>query len=259
MPRKRRTRASRSATSNWTDVRRPLLLGHRGARRCAPENTLIAFDLALAHGCDGFEFDVRRSADGCGVICHDALFRRARIVQHTYASLLERAEPLLSHVGRRLWAFTANRGKVLGPLCRLEDVLGRYAETAFLDIEVKDCGLEETVARALGTYRPRRFVVSSYLPEVITKVAACAPDVPLGLIAKTRAGIVKWRELPVSWVALHRSLLTPALVDQLHREDRQAVVWTVNSEREMLRVARWGVDAIISDDAELLSRTFSEI
>jgi len=52
---------------------RPLLLGHRGARaeKSIPENTLASFDCALAQGCDGFEFDVRLSADGQPVICHD--------------------------------------------------------------------------------------------------------------------------------------------------------------------------------------------
>ena len=45
---------------------RPLLLGHRGARatRHVPENTLASFELCLEHGCDGFEFDIRRSSDG---------------------------------------------------------------------------------------------------------------------------------------------------------------------------------------------------
>ena len=45
---------------------RPLLLGHRGARaeKSISENTLASFDLALAQGCDGFEFDVRLAADG---------------------------------------------------------------------------------------------------------------------------------------------------------------------------------------------------
>ena len=49
-------------------------LGHRGARavRQIPENTLASFELCLQHGCDGFEFDVRLSADGQAVICHDA-------------------------------------------------------------------------------------------------------------------------------------------------------------------------------------------
>ena len=50
-----------------------LLLGHRGTRvsDSAAENTLAAFDLALQLGCDGFEFDVRRTACGTAVICHD--------------------------------------------------------------------------------------------------------------------------------------------------------------------------------------------
>ena len=53
---------------------RPLLLGHRGARalKSIPENTLASFDRALADGCDGFEFDVRLSAGGTAVVCHDA-------------------------------------------------------------------------------------------------------------------------------------------------------------------------------------------
>ena len=52
---------------------RPLLLGHRGARglKSIPENTLAAFDRALADGCDGFEFDVRLTADGQAVVHHD--------------------------------------------------------------------------------------------------------------------------------------------------------------------------------------------
>jgi glycerophosphoryl diester phosphodiesterase len=58
-------------------ITRPLLLGHRGARgiRSIPENTIASFDRALADGCDGFEFDVRLTADGEAVICHDPVFR----------------------------------------------------------------------------------------------------------------------------------------------------------------------------------------
>ena len=58
-----------------------LLLGHRGARadKSIPENTLASFDLALAQGCDGFEFDVRLTADGQAVVCHDATTGRLKI------------------------------------------------------------------------------------------------------------------------------------------------------------------------------------
>src|SRR6202034_1967781 len=53
---------------------RPLLLGHRGARslKSIPENSVASFDQALADGCDGFEFDVRLSADDEAVVCHAA-------------------------------------------------------------------------------------------------------------------------------------------------------------------------------------------
>ena len=48
----------------------PLLLGHRGMRGSpeVKENTIEAFDLALQHGCHGFEFDVRLTGDRRAVI-----------------------------------------------------------------------------------------------------------------------------------------------------------------------------------------------
>ena len=76
---------------------RPLLLGHRGARaeKSIPENTLASFDRALAHGCDGFEFDVRLSADGQPVICHDATVQGVEVAGCSAQRL---AVPLLRDV-----------------------------------------------------------------------------------------------------------------------------------------------------------------
>ncbi len=243
MPRKRRTPASRSATSIWIDVRRPLLLAHRGARRRAPENTFAAFDQALADGCDGFEFDVRRTADGRGITCHNARYQRLEIARHTYSDISERA---------------AKRNPAQ-QLCCLEDVLRHYAGSAFLDIELKDRGLEHAVSAALRDCPPPRCLLSSFLPEVISIMHIHAPDVPLGLIADTRGALEQWRDLPVSCVVVHRALLSSRLVDDLHGTAKQVFAWTVNRQREMLHFAAWGVDGIISDDTELLRRTFPNI
>lgn len=49
-----------------------LLIGHRGASHCAPENTLAAFRLAWEEGADGIEADFRLTADGSIVCLHDA-------------------------------------------------------------------------------------------------------------------------------------------------------------------------------------------
>ncbi|HZD32598.1 MAG TPA: glycerophosphodiester phosphodiesterase family protein, partial [Candidatus Angelobacter sp.] len=62
-------------------MKRPLLLGHRGVRATRlgrltadlpAENSLAAFEYALAQGSDGFEFDVRHTLDGRNVLWHDA-------------------------------------------------------------------------------------------------------------------------------------------------------------------------------------------
>jgi glycerophosphoryl diester phosphodiesterase len=52
-------------------VQAPVVLGHRGARHSAPENTLPAFDLALQEGAQGVEFDVRLSREGEPIGIHD--------------------------------------------------------------------------------------------------------------------------------------------------------------------------------------------
>src|SRR5829696_1787768 len=52
-------------------VRRPYMLAHRGASAYAPENTVAAFDRAIALRTDGIETDVRASSDGVLVLLHD--------------------------------------------------------------------------------------------------------------------------------------------------------------------------------------------
>ena len=213
---------------------RPLLLGHRGARARVeiPENTITSFDQALAHGCDGFEFDVRLTADGVAVICHDPRFRRRQIAR--------------------------SRREELTSLPELSEVLTRYGERAFLDIELKVAGLEWIVVGLLRKYPPRcGFVVSSFLPAVLRAVQAADAAVPLGLICETRPRMAQWRKLPVSFVIPHRRLVTQRLIRELHAAGKKILVWTVNNPRQMRRLRDWGVDGIISDETKRLFRTLA--
>src|SRR3954468_10133753 len=56
--------------------KRPFVLGHRGARHAAPENTLAAFELARREGADGVELDVRLDASGEVIVLHDPTLTR---------------------------------------------------------------------------------------------------------------------------------------------------------------------------------------
>jgi len=211
---------------------RPLLLGHRGARglKSIPENTLPSFDQALADGCDGFEFDVRITADGTAVICHDPQVKGIEIARATFEQL---------------------RGLAL-----FQDVLVGYRDRAFLDIELKVPGLEELTLALLRKHPPQGgFVVSSFLPEVLLEIHALDNAVPLGLICETRAELLRWSGLPIGYVIPYWKLLDPTLVSQLKEAGKKIIVWTVNGSAEMSWLARLGVDGIISDDTKLLART----
>jgi glycerophosphoryl diester phosphodiesterase len=242
----------------------PLLLGHRGARRGAPENTFFAFDKALRSGCDGFEFDVRLSSDGRGVVCHDPTLYGLEIAQSGFSDLLAACTvKSKNRFGRDTSSHDTHQ------LHCLEDVLAKYAECAFLDIELKTEGLEEATIGLLARFPAKRgAVVSSFLPEVLRKLAILdgesqarkvvarvgAETLPLGFIFDSREAMRQWDRLPVSHLMPRHDLLDRRLVNEFHAAGKQVFAWTVNRERRMRSLTEMGVDALISDDPELLAR-----
>ena len=52
--------------------RRPLVIAHRGASGYLPENTLPAYERAVAQNADMIEIDLHRTCDGAIVVAHDA-------------------------------------------------------------------------------------------------------------------------------------------------------------------------------------------
>ncbi len=209
----------------------PLLLGHRGARASSlAENTLPCFEMALAHGCDGFEFDVRLAACGCAVICHDAEYRNTPVSEIYDTKDFE--------------------------LPLLQDVLKRFSKKAFLDIELKVPGLSSELLLALQQDPPERgYVVSSFLPDVLADLNSRNSSIPLGFIFDEQRNSHLWQELPVHYVMPQHALTNRKLVRDVHQAGKMLFAWTVNDPRSMLRFREWGVDGIISDKTELLVET----
>ncbi len=212
----------------------PLLLGHRGIRvlRTAPENSFAAFDAALTQGCDGFEFDVRATADGSLVTIHDPKYRGVTVAK-------------------------ARRSR-LANLPLLSEVLRKYGARGFLDIELKVEGMEREVLQLLRDYGPERgYVVSSFLPSVVLELRARRSGIPLGIICEKPLQLRRGFELPVDYMILAQSVVREDLVEKIHDAGRKLLVWTVNKPEIMRRLAAWEVDGIISDDPGLLARTLS--
>jgi glycerophosphoryl diester phosphodiesterase len=235
---------------------RPTIFAHRGASAHAPENTLAAFELALAQGADGIELDAKLSADGHVVIIHDATVdrttdRQGRVKDMSLAEL------------RSLDAggFFADqyRGEKVPTL---EEVFEALGKRMFVNVEltnystpgdylvesvcmlVKKCGLQKQV------------LFSSFFASNLSKARRLLPEVPRGLLAFNGLLGAWARSFGFAfgrYQALHPNLkdVTPQQVQRVHRLKRRVHVWTVNTAEDMRRLFNWDVDAIFTDDPQL--------
>ena len=230
---------------------RPLLLGHRGHRRPAwgeRENTLPAFDHALRLGCDGVELDLHLSADGRIVVHHDAELSVPRP-----GGGRPHKEPLAATSLRTL-------RRLQPELATLDDVLRRYRHSAWMDLEIKSAAVAPALPALLQRWPLERgYVVSSFDPAALAPLAqanAAGAGIPLCLnlrrpCSRRRLQLLR-RSLGLTWVAPHVSGCTGWYLRRLLRADWQVLVWTVNRPAKMRMLARAGVQAICSDDPEVL-------
>jgi glycerophosphoryl diester phosphodiesterase len=134
-----------------------------------------------------------------------------------------------------------------------------YGHRAFLDIELKVEDLESKVLETLHQYPPSvGYVVSSFIPDVVTNLEARSAVLSIGIICETADELARWPKLPVDFVIVHHPLVEEELVRRVQGAGLKILVWTVNDAGAMVRFAGWGVDGIISDETELLVRTFRQ-
>lgn len=226
------------STRHFALARPILLLGHRGARLYAPENTVPAFDLALEHGADGFKFDLRLTRNRQILICHDSKFNRLSVRRHTL---------------KQLQSSCGSPEKA--PIC-LEEIVQHYSKSAFLNLEIKVRGMERLVCRTLRRFPPERgYFVSSFLPAVVRELYRIDDSLVLGTLSQSLWQLRRWDRLPAKYVVPKYRLLSRRLIEEAHAGDKFVVTWTVNEPKHILRAVELGVDGIISDDTRLLVET----
>ena len=216
---------------------RTLRLAHRGDWRHAPENSLAAFAAALAvPACDGLEFDVRLSADGVLVTCHDDTLQRTH--------------------GRpdRVDALTADACEALG-VPSLADVLRLAGRGPFLDIELKgDPGprIVEVLAAGRGPDLSNA-VVSSFDAVAHERVARLAPSWPRWLNSHTLgdADIATAIRLGCRGIAAQWRALDARSVASAQAAGLEVASWTVRRRPTFDRLERLGVVAVCVEGAAL--------
>ena len=149
---------------------KPLIIAHRGARAVQPENSVAAMEAAIEMGADMVEFDVRRLRDGTLVLNHGAFRRGMPLRIFSYEDLKQSTSPTLSR--RRLPAPAL-----------FDEILDVCAGRVKLDIEIKERGFEdEVIKRTLSKLDHEQFIVTSFVPSVVSAVKQHDGDVKTGLL-----------------------------------------------------------------------------
>ena len=239
-----------------SDLPRPVVFAHRGARTQAPENTLASFALALAQGADAIELDTRMTADGQVVVFHDKTLERTtngtgRVAERTMAEL------------RELDAGSSFSQKFRGeriPL--LEEVFDAMGRKVFINLEFKDYGalgerlVERVCELVVRCGLEEQVLFSSFMARNLRKSSQLVPRVPRGLLSLRHWAGAWARSFGFAfgdYAALHASIVDvdSHTVQRVHRLNRRIHVWTVNEPDDIRRMRNWGVDGIITDEAAL--------
>ena len=248
------------ATSDWLIPHdRPLIIAHRGASAAAPQNTLAAFRKAMELGADGIELDVQLSADGAVVVIHDfAVDKTAdgtgRVATKTLAELKAldagvKFSPQFA--GERIptlaQVFEALEGKLLVNV-ELKDFNPRSNALAAPVVEVVRKHAME-----------KRVLFSSFNPIALRAVKRLAPQIPAGLLYAPNLTIYlrrAWLAPLVPHEARHpeNSMVTARTMKWYRAHGFRVNVWTVDDAVEMRRLIALGVDGIITNKPDVLSR-----
>jgi len=235
---------------------RPTIFAHRGASAHAPENTLAAFELALAQGAEGIELDAKLSADGHAVVIHDATVDRTT---DGHGRVKDMSLADLRSLGAGLFFAEKYRGEKVPTL---EEVFEALGKRIFINVELTNYNtpgdhLVESVCMLVKKFElQKRVLFSSFFASNLSKARGLLPEVPRGLLAFNGLLGAWARSFGFAfgrYQALHPNLkdVTPQQVQRVHRLERRVHVWTVNAAEDMRRLFDWGVDAIFTDDPQL--------
>lgn len=213
------------------------IVGHRGARGLAPENTVASFLKALEHGVDEIECDVRVTADGIPVMLHDRHLgdqagSKLNVHTHTY-------EELKTHKG---------------DLPTLEEVIRAVEKRVPIVIEVKPGEKAKPISAALTRllddgWEPAHFLLASFSFKTLRELHAHHPDIEKvindrwsGVRATYRA-----RRLGTKRVTMNHRFFWRGFVRAMNRGGYKLNAYTLNDPAKAHKLASYGMYGVVTD------------
>lgn len=201
------------------------IIGHRGARGLAPENTLASIQRAIDSDVDEVEVDVRISKDGIPVLSHDRILRKGLTGYSTSSHTLYELR------------------RVKPNLATLQQAIELVAGKTVLLIEVKYGEPVEPVVSVIKKHvatakQPAALLLGSKSQKALRELHHLLPHYPTvviepwsGIRAHYRARQVRTKRISMRSWWLYRGFLK-----YMHRRGYQVVPYTMNNPS---KVARW--------------------
>lgn len=221
------------------------ITAHRGSSKEAPENTIPAFELAIAQMADYIELDVQKTRDGKIIVLHDKSFKRTTGINLSPWNLDYQAVCSLdagSYMGEE---FTNTK------IPTLEEVMQLCQDSVMLNIELKNNGhddnlVEDVVALIEAYHFENQCVLTSTSLMYLKQVKEQNPNLETGYILSTAYGSFYDNDA-VDFFSVSSGILNEKIVKQIHESGHEVHAWTVNSKTELERMKLLGVDNVITD------------
>lgn len=236
----------------------PKVIGHRGAKSYAPENTLESIRTAASLGVEWVELDVKLTLDGIPIIFHDEELDRTTngtglVAQTKYEDLRD-----------------LDAGSWFGDSfvdCRiptLEQAVDEILKSGLgLNLEIKPCpGREKETAEVAMDYLSQYWddmdmvLISSFQHVSLEAALDLAPDFPRGLLIGGDTLPENWKTvaeyLDVSTINVGSRMVNKQVADDIMDFEKPLLVYTVNDPMEAKALQRLGVDGFFSDCPDVI-------
>jgi glycerophosphoryl diester phosphodiesterase len=225
------------------------IVAHKGICNNEPENSISSIKSSINHKVDYAEIDVQETKDGVVVLMHDKNLRRltgvnTTVDKLTYSQLrnLRIHQPFKSQ-------YKDER------IPTLNEVMAVANNKRKLIIEIKPYGnTRDITTKVVNMIDKNNFtkqcMVHSMSYNIILQVKEENPDITTGYIVFKRG-----QKLPIEGVdfySVEQGLITPNMVENIHRLNKTIYAWTVDGPRDMKRVMKLNVDGIITDKPTIL-------
>ncbi len=233
------------------------IIAHRGANRCAPQNTIPAFKKAIEMGSDGFETDIHISLDEVPVICHNDTIDETSTGKGAIKSL--KLDELKKYDFGSYFdeSFSGTAIPTLEeflPLCKNLKMLNLELKGGN-DTERRELLVKKTLELVKKYYLEDILIVSCFDPETLRCVKKIDPNCKTGFLFSENSlkeyGITDPIELmtELGCTAAHPQVncVTKDFVKRAKEIGLQINVWTVDEPSDMRNLIEKGVDSLITD------------